>query len=131
MYINPKHKGPRKPRCPHPNCPSNKEPWIDPWEGSQCTLNKPIWMVIPPEGVHISCPVHPEGHHIYGSPVTWGEPFWKENNLPDPANTPWCEYGHDPSKDLTYDSTKTPVEYDSTRRIGTGFTGDDTTKFSM
>jgi hypothetical protein len=130
MYINPKYPGRRTPRCPHPNCPSNQEPWTDPWEAAQCTLNKPIWMVIPPEGVHISCPVHPEGHHIYGSPITsWEIPMWKENNLPDPANTPWCEskgltYEHDPSKDLTYDSTK---PYGT----ATGFTGKDTFKFSM
>ena len=124
MYnINSKLK---HPRCPHPGCPSNEEPWVDPWEASQCTLVKPLWMVIPPEGTHISCPVHPEGHHIYGSGITW-----MENNLPDPADKMRCDYEHDPSKDLTYDSSKTPVEWDTTRRIGTGFTGKDTFKFSM
>ena len=50
----------------------------------------------------------------------------KENNLPDPADKPWCEYEHDPSKDLTYDSTQ---PYGTTS--GTGFTGKDTFKFSM
>ncbi len=132
MYKELKRKHQRQPRCPHPGCPSNQEPWIDPWEESQCTLNKPLWMVIPPEGVHISCPAHPEGHHIYGSSITWTEtPMWKEDNLPAPWSKPWCEYEHDQSKDLTYDSTKNPVEYDSTRRTGTGFTGKDTNKFSM
>lgn len=28
----------------------------------QCTLHKPLLIVIPPEGVTIPCPVHPEGH---------------------------------------------------------------------
>jgi hypothetical protein len=76
-------------------------------------------IVIPPEGIHLPCPVHPEGHHIYGSGIVWCE-----NNLPDPANKPWCEYEHDPSKDLTYDSTR-PCG------TATGFTGKDTFKFSM
>jgi hypothetical protein len=111
----------KKPRCPYPNCPENDKE--DPWDTRECVLNKPLWMVIPAEGIHLACPVHPEGHHIYGTQITC-------SNMPDPAGTvPW--YQHDPSKDLTYDSTKTPVEYDSTRRIMTGDTLNDWHKFSM
>jgi len=73
-------------------------------------------MVIPPQGIHLSCPVHPEGHHIYGSPVTWMETPMMSRK--------WCEYEHDSSKDLTYDSTR---PYGTS----TGFTGNDTFKFSM
>jgi hypothetical protein len=105
----------RQPRCPY--CPPTA-PEIDPYDGRECTLNKPLWMVIPPGGIHLSCPVHPEGHHIYGMDITC-------------QTSPIVEFQHDPSKDLTYDSTKNPVEYDSSRRIGTGFTGNDTNKFSM
>ena len=107
----------KKPRCPFPGCPENDRP--DPQDTRDCTLNKPLWLVIPPEGIHLSCPVHPEGHHIYGSIVTCSTP------IQGPT------YGYDPSKDLTYDSTKTPVEYDSTRRIMTGDTIKDWHKFSM
>jgi len=106
MYKQPKAPRQRTPRCPHPNCPANDEPWIDPWEASQCTLNKPLFMVIPPGGVHLSCPVHPEGHHIYGPDITWEEtPMRWEDNLPDSKNEPKC--------------------------TGTGFTGNDMFKFSM
>jgi hypothetical protein len=39
----------------------------------QCTANKPLWMVIPEEGITIPCPVHPKGHFIKGPPkATWG-----------------------------------------------------------
>ena len=31
-----------------------------------CTRGKPLLMVIPPEGITISCPVHPNGHFIKG-----------------------------------------------------------------
>jgi hypothetical protein len=90
MYIKPlRPTGKRHKRCPHPNCPHNKRPYedeIDPWKEAQCTLRKPLWMVIPPEGVHLDCPVHPEGHHVYGPRVIWMEsPQYRENNLPDPA----------------------------------------------
>lgn len=116
QYKELSKRGSRK-RCPHPNCPANKEPWIDPWEASQCTLNKPLWMVIPPEGVHIPCPVHPEGHHIYGSPVTWMEtPMRREDNLPDRRNEPWGEYS--------------PRHWEDSC-TSTGFTGNDTFKSSM
>jgi hypothetical protein len=112
----------RQPRCPFPGCPANDEPYEDPRDTRECTLNKPLWMVIPAEGIHLSCPVHPEGHHIYGNQITCATPT---------LNSPIIEFQHDPSKDLTYDSTKSPVEWDSTRRIGTGFTGNDLHKFSM
>ena len=95
-------------KCPF--CPPDKQP-RDPWKESQCVLNKPIWMVIPPEGIHLSCPVHPEGHHIYGTQITC-------------QTSPIVEYQHDPSKDLTYDSTR---PYGT----ATGFTGNDWNKFSM
>ena len=104
-------------------------PKRDPWKESQCVLNKPLFMVIPPGGVHLSCPVHPEGHHVFGPQVTWMEspapdPFSDPfNNLPDPLDKPWCEY----------DSTRKFIDFDSTRPYGTstGFTGFDTFKFSM
>lgn len=89
---------PRK-RCPHPNCPENDRPEF-PYE--KCTLTEPIWISIPAgEHIHISCPVHAEGHILRGNPISWKKPkvtwseedFWKltepnfprrENNLPDP-----------------------------------------------
>jgi len=52
-------------------------------------------MVIPPGGVHLECPVHPEGHHVFGHQVVYCE-----NNLPDPADKPWCEYDHSPKFSL-------------------------------
>ena len=84
---------PRK-RCPHPNCPENDRPEF-PFE--KCTLHEPIWISIPAgEHIHISCPVHPEGHILRGSPISWKQPrvtwseedFWKLNepNLPEPDN---------------------------------------------
>jgi hypothetical protein len=36
-----------------------------------CVLEKPLMMVIPPQGVHLDCPVHLEGHHIFGPQVTY------------------------------------------------------------
>jgi hypothetical protein len=73
-----------------------------PWRESQCILNKPLMMVIPPGGVHLDCPVHPEGHHIFGPPSPWMEtPTWADF---DSTYRP-IEYDHDPSKDLMYDST--------------------------
>ena len=52
---------------PCPWCPPKDR---RPWRGTECILNKPLWMVIPPEGVHLSCPVHPGGHHVFGANVT-------------------------------------------------------------
>jgi hypothetical protein len=62
-------KYPSKRRCPHPDCPI---PFEDPWPKQECTLHKPIWISIPPgEHIHLDCPVHPEGHIIYGPRVYW------------------------------------------------------------
>jgi hypothetical protein len=73
-------------------------------------------MVIPPEGVHISCPVHPEGHHIYGSGITW-----MDDRLPDPpGTTPW-----------DHRETNLPDRKNEPYCTGTGFTGKDSFKFSM
>lgn len=95
--------------CPQcaPRCP-----WCDhsrrPWNGQRCTLNQPLMMVIPPEGVHLDCPVHSAGHHIFGSGVSWMEKptMWKHN-----YDTPYVDstyrpidYQRDPSKDLTFDN---------------------------
>jgi hypothetical protein len=44
----------------------------DPWthdNGMPCVLNQPMGICIPPEGIHLSCPAHPAGHHIYGQNV--------------------------------------------------------------
>lgn len=51
-------------QCDDSNCGCNHKPRYVP--ESLCTLNKPIWMVIPPEGTHISCPVHGK-HWLRGS----------------------------------------------------------------
>lgn len=37
----------------------------------QCILNQPLMMVIPPDGVHLSCNAHPEGHHVFGSQMSY------------------------------------------------------------
>lgn len=81
----------RKP-CPH--CNPDQKKRFDPWKESQCVLNKPLFMVIPPEGAHLTCPVHPDGHHVFGSGITWM------------SQAQPIDYSHDPSKDLTYDSTQ-------------------------
>jgi hypothetical protein len=112
-------------RCPY--CPPT-EPEIDPYDNRECVLNKPLWMVIPAEGVHLHCPVHPEGHHIYGNQITCATPMGPGSQI--------IEGQHDPSKDLTYDSTRpygtsTGGNIPNTRIIGTGFTGNDMFKFSM
>jgi len=56
-------------RCPRPR--PVPVPFRDPWVESQCILNKPLLMVIPPEGIVLPCPVHPGGHFVHGSPVMW------------------------------------------------------------
>ena len=110
MYNHKSHIKLGRKKCPF--CDPNFKP-RDPWRGAQCVLNKPLFMVIPPEGVHLECPVHPERHHVFGPGITWmRQPymnpfrFEQDDNLPDPWDKPWCEYQHDASKDLTYDSTK-------------------------
>lgn len=49
--------------CPHCERPPMPSP-------VGCVLGKPLMIAIPPQGVHLSCPVHPEGHHIFGPQVT-------------------------------------------------------------
>ena len=120
MNIHPK---PRKPKNKCPFCdPDSKR--RDPFRESQCVLNKPLFMVIPPGGVHLDCPVHPEGHHVFGPSITWLEsPRWgEENNLPNPADKPWCEYDST-RKFIDYDSTRQFTDYDSSRPFRT--TGDN------
>ena len=52
-----------------PDCPfCNPKPWPKP--EAECVLGKPLWMVIPPGGMHMACPAHAEGHHIHGSSWT-------------------------------------------------------------
>ena len=59
--------------CPHPGCPIKD---YDLWKESQCTANKPMLLYVPAgQHVHIYCPVHPEGHVIYGSSVTWNSSY--------------------------------------------------------
>ena len=95
MYINLNRKGHGK--CPF--CDPNYKP-RDPWRESQCVLNKPLMMVIPPGGIHLECPVHPEGHHVFGQQVYMGErPKYErswDNNLPDPNDRITSNY------DMTY-----------------------------
>lgn len=80
-----------------PNCGMSNAPWvsqccraqtyttdkieISPWHVQQikiyptpqelrdCTANKPLLMVIPPEGTTITCPIHPQGHFIQGTAI--------------------------------------------------------------
>lgn len=59
-YYNHRHTLP----C---GCP---QPWPNPRNNIRCILNQPLMMVIGPEGVHLSCPAHPAGHHIYGTQIT-------------------------------------------------------------
>lgn len=51
--------------CPHcqPELP------IDNSDQSQCVLNKPLMIHIPSEGIHLSCPIHSNGHHIFGQQI--------------------------------------------------------------
>lgn len=82
--------------APCPFCPPNKR---DPWAEAQCILGKPIWMVIPPEGIHMPCPAHPEGHHVFGSPARWQAVDYNSSGRP-----------------IDYDSSKNRIiDYDSSR----------------
>jgi hypothetical protein len=40
-----------------------------PGESLLCTAGKPLLMVIPAGGTTIPCPVHEDGHFVYGSPT--------------------------------------------------------------
>lgn len=58
----------RNVNCDDPNCPCREHRRrVRPRE---CSLTKPLYMVIPPEGTHISCPVHGQ-HFIIGPPAVW------------------------------------------------------------
>lgn len=60
-------------------CP---KPYREPYES--CILNKPMCMVIPPEGIHLDCPIHPGGHHLYGSSVKCESSFdFSSGNIRD------------------------------------------------
>ena len=85
-HFYPVDKFPRK-RCPHPNCPENDKPY----SFERCVLNDPIWISIPAgEHIHLTCPVHPQGHILYGPNIRFeitmdkgATPrWWEENNLP-------------------------------------------------
>lgn len=54
-------------RYTHRGCPHCDDPNVHyPQPVAPCILNSPLAMVIPPGGVHLSCPAHPEGHHVFG-----------------------------------------------------------------
>lgn len=44
-------------------------PTMTPWQQSQCTMNKPLLLVIPPGGIHVACPIH-GSHFLVGPQVT-------------------------------------------------------------
>lgn len=52
--------------CPYCDPKPDK---YDPFLEQQCPLNKPLMICIPPEGMHISCPIHPKGHYLQGQRV--------------------------------------------------------------
>ncbi len=55
------------------SCPFCEEGDVHPFpDETECVLNKPIFMVIPPQGVHLPCPAHPKGHHVYGPRIRDG-----------------------------------------------------------
>ena len=56
-YVSPEPSDTMPCGCPRPWKPESVY---------DCVLGKPLMMVIPPEGIHLSCPVHPAGHHVYG-----------------------------------------------------------------
>jgi hypothetical protein len=61
-----KYIRPYKDKCPE--CGEQKR---TPMPHLECTLNKPLWIVIPPGGhIHINCPIH-GSHRINGPMVTW------------------------------------------------------------
>lgn len=61
---------PYPPGCHDPFCPCHKYPRSLPDSPSQlCALLKPLFMVIPPGGMHLDCPVH--GSHFIASSAIW------------------------------------------------------------
>ncbi len=92
MDVMPYKKVPSS--CPY--CPDETVWEPDPsYDNPNCICNKPLLIYIP-AGQHIHCPVHPD-YRIHGSNITCST---------TPKMTGGCVYEHDPSKDLTYDSTK-------------------------
>lgn len=91
--------------CPYCN---PKQPRPDPWREMQCILNKPLFMVIPPGGVHLQCPVHPEGHHVHGPEIMCSS----IGNVSLNSTRPIADSSYRPP-DL--DSTQRICEYDSTK----------------
>lgn len=55
--------------CGDPSCPCHSYRRRPTYPGQECSLGKPLWMVIPPQGIHISCPVHGK-HFIPGNVAT-------------------------------------------------------------
>ena len=98
--------------CPYCN---PKHPRPDPWLESQCVLRRPLLMVIPPGGIHLSCPCHPEGHHVHGPEIMCISPTTVSG-----STNPIADSSYRPP-DL--DSTRFFCEYDSTKPFGT-VTGD-------
>jgi hypothetical protein len=86
----------KKVRSTCPYCPDETVWEPDPsYDNPNCICNKPMMIYIP-AGQHIHCPVHPD-FKMYGSSITC-----------DTTNrmVGGCVYEHDPSKDLTFDSTR-------------------------
>ena len=57
-------------KCPYPGCPGPE--YDDEIRKAQfCVLNKPMLLYIPSNShAHVNCPVHPEGHTLFGSNIT-------------------------------------------------------------
>lgn len=55
--------------CDGHNCPCREFRKRRKFVG-QCSLSQPLWMVIPPQGVHLPCPVHGK-HFIPGGGLVW------------------------------------------------------------
>lgn len=45
-------------------------------------MHEPIWISIPAGGhVHITCPIHAQGHILYGSNIHMEQPKWEDLEL--------------------------------------------------
>jgi hypothetical protein len=54
-------------KCPHPGCDLPDEEY---YPVGRCVLTEPMGIAIPAgQHIHLSCPVHPPGHILRGSPV--------------------------------------------------------------
>lgn len=73
---------------------------------TQCTANKPLLLVIPPEGITIPCPIHEKGHFVKGSSMLLVEdgkqPSWRELLPMGEDPRPHKELVHDPNKPVTH-----------------------------